>query len=149
MLQIRVRMDLGVMVMKRCHRYTQASLLNSDGLVVQSSGHTLVSRACLGHGSGRVLAYWLEIFFDLRGPHPGFYPLTGDWVYCLAPEVTLIRGMPRYFCPCRTRVGFGPATRPTLKTVFCQICTFVGRMINTHCDEKVLHISLNSTLDEF
>ena len=36
----------------------------------------------------------------------------------------------RYFWPYQTRVGFGPATGPTLKTALCHIRALVGRMIN-------------------
>ena len=61
---------------------------------------------------------------------PGLYPLRGCWVYCLAPEAPQkgeCRRGRRYFWPCRTRVGFGPATGPTLKTALCHICALVGR----------------------
>ena len=49
--------------------------------------------------------------------------LPGAWG---APK----RGMPtgpKVFCPYRTRVGFGPATGPTLKTALCHIRALVGR----------------------
>ena len=61
---------------------------------------------------------------------PGLYPLREDWVYCLAPEAPQkgeCRRGRRYFWPCRTRVGFGPATGPTLKTALCHIHALVGR----------------------
>ena len=60
---------------------------------------------------------------------PGFYPLRGG-VNCLAPEAPQkgeCRRGRRYFWPCRTRVGFGPATGPTLKTALCHIRALVGR----------------------
>ena len=60
-------------------------------------------RVCLGTGE----------FLWPQGAIPSW-----GWVYCLAPEAPLIRGMPtgrRYFGRCRTRVSFGPATKPTLK----------------------------------
>ena len=61
---------------------------------------------------------------------PGLYPLRGGWVYCLAPEAPQkgeCRRGRRNFWPCWTRVGFGPATRPTLKTALCHIRALVGR----------------------
>ena len=61
---------------------------------------------------------------------PGLYPLRGGWVYCLVPEAPQkgeCRRGRRYFWPCRTRVGFGPATGPTLKTALCHIRALVGR----------------------
>ena len=61
---------------------------------------------------------------------PGLYPLRGGWVYCLAPEAPQkgeCRRGRRYFWPCRTRVGFDPATGPTLKTALCHIRALVGR----------------------
>ena len=60
---------------------------------------------------------------------PGFYPLRG--CYCLAPEAPQkgeCRRGQRYFWPCRTRVGFGPATGPTLKTALCHIRALVGHI---------------------
>ena len=57
----------------------------------------------------------------------------GYWVYCLAPEAPQkgeCRRGRRYFWPCRTRVGFGPATEPTLKTALRHIRALVGHMIN-------------------
>ena len=65
------------------------------------------------------------------GPSPQAYtPFGGGWVYCLAPEAPQkgeCRRGRRYFWPCRTRVGFGPATGPTLKTALCHIHALVGR----------------------
>ena len=61
---------------------------------------------------------------------PGLYTLRGGWVYCLAPEAPQkgeCRRGRRYFWPCRTRVGFDPATGPTLKTALCHIRALVGR----------------------
>ena len=60
---------------------------------------------------------------------PGFYPLRGGWIYCLAPEVPKkgeCRRGRRYFWPCQTPVGFDPATGPTLKTALCHIRALVG-----------------------
>ena len=57
---------------------------------------------------------------------PGFYPLWGG--YCQAPQKEECRRGRRYFWPCRTRVGFGPATGPTLKTALCHIRALVGRI---------------------
>ena len=64
------------------------------------------------------------------GYPPRLIPPSGGWVYCLAPEAPQKRECRRgrrYFWPCRTRVGFGPATGPTLKTALCHICALVGR----------------------
>ena len=79
-------------------------------------------RVCLGTGD----------FLQAQGAiPPGLYPLRGGWVYCLAPEAPqkgeCQRGR-RYFWFCRTRVGFGPATGPTLKTALCHIRAWVGRI---------------------
>ena len=124
-----------------CYGYTQASLLNSDWRAFQSIGHTFVSRACLGHGSGWVLAYWLEISSCLRGDPPSFYSLRG---FGLLPGAwgTSYKG---YFWLCRTRAGFDPATGPTLKTALCQICTLVGRMINTQMLPVRYRVTARST----
>ena len=65
-------------------------------------------------------------FPPASGGHPpaGFYPLrgllTGAWG----------RRRRRHFWPCRTRVGFGPATGPTIKAASCHIPKLVGCMIN-------------------
>ena len=83
--------------------------------------------------SGRFCRVCLDTgdFLRLQGAiPPGLYPLRGGWVYCLAPEAPQkeeCRRGRRYFGPCRTRVGFGPATGPTLKTALCHICALVGR----------------------
>ena len=65
------------------------------------------------------------------GHPPRLIPPSGlVWVYCLAPEAPQkgeCRRGRRYFWPCRTRVGFGPATGPTLKTALCHIRALVGR----------------------
>ena len=78
-------------------------------------------RMCLGTG---------EFLRPQGAIPPGLYPLRGGWVYCLAPEAPQkgeCRRGRRYFWPCRTRVGFGPATGPTLKTALCHIRALVGR----------------------
>ena len=63
------------------------------------------------------------------GHPPRLVPPSGGF-NCLAPEVPqkgeCRRGW-RYFWLCRTRVGFGPATGPTLKTALCHIRALVGR----------------------
>ena len=77
-------------------------------------------RVCLGTGD----------FLRPQGATPqAFTPFGG--VYCLAPEAPQKRECRRgrrYFWPCRTRVGFGPATGPTLKTALCHIRVLVGRI---------------------
>ena len=78
-------------------------------------------RMCLGTG---------EFLRPQGAIPPGLYLLRGGWVYCLAPEAPQkgeCRRGRRYFWPCRTRVGFGPATGPTLKTALCHIRALVGR----------------------
>ena len=95
----------------RCHGYTQATLLNSEGLAIQLIGCTLVSRACLGHVG------LLRFPPALGGYPPWFYLLTGGWVYYLAPEAALIRGMPmgpKVFLAMPDACGLHPATGPTL-----------------------------------
>ena len=61
------------------------------------------------------------------GHPPRLIPPSGSWVYCLAPQKGEYRRGRRYFWPCRTRVGFGPATGPTLKTALSHIRALVGR----------------------
>ena len=69
-------------------------------------------------------------FPPASGGHPPRLIPPSGWVYCLAPEAPQkgeCRRGRRYFWPCRTRVGFGPATGPTLKTALCHIRALVGR----------------------
>ena len=73
-------------------------------------------RVCLGTGN----------FLRPQGAIPQAYTPFGG-VYCLAPQKRECRRGRRYFWPCRTRVGFGPATGPTLKTALCHIRALVGR----------------------
>ena len=73
----------------------------------------------------------LEISSGLRGPSPQAFTPFGGWVYCVAPETPHkgeCRRDRRYFWPCRTRVGFGPATGPTLKTALYHIRALMGRI---------------------
>ena len=76
-------------------------------------------RMCLGTGD----------FLRPQGAiPPGLYPLQAG-VYCLEPKALQkgeCRRGRRYFGPCRTRVGFGLATGPTLKTALCHIRALVG-----------------------
>ena len=74
-------------------------------------------RACLGTGD----------FLRPQGATPQAYTPFGGG-YCLAPQKGECRRGRRYFWPCRTRVGFGPATWPTLKTALCHIRVLVGRI---------------------
>ena len=60
------------------------------------------------------------------GHPPRLIPISGGG-YCLEPQKGECRRGRRYFWPCRTRVGFGPATGPTLKTALCHIRALVGR----------------------
>ena len=48
------------------------------------------------------------------------------------PALVLLLRSRRYFWQCQTRVGYGPATGPTLKTALCHTCPVVGRMTNTN-----------------
>ena len=88
--------------------------------------------AVLSLGGSAGCASALENSSGLRGPTPqAFTPFGG--CYCLVPEAPQkkeCRRGRRYFWPCRTRVGFGPATGPTLKTALCHMRALVGRMIN-------------------
>ena len=75
-------------------------------------------RVCLGTGD----------FLRPQGAiPPGLYPLRGGWVYCLVPQKGECRRDRRYFWPCWTRVGFGPATGPTFKTALFHFRALVGR----------------------
>ena len=55
---------------------------------------------------------------------PGFYLLRGG-VIAWRPKKGNADGAKGIFD--QTRVGFGPATGPTLKTALCHICALVGR----------------------
>ena len=60
---------------------------------------------------------------------PQAFTPFGGGCYCLAPEAPQkgeCRQGRKYFWPCRTRVGFGPATGHTLKTALCHIRALVG-----------------------
>ena len=101
-----------------------ADLFSSPVVGLHSVGRFISGRfcrMCLGTGE----------FLRPQGTiPPGLYPLRGGWVYCLAPEAPQkgeCRRGRRYFWPCRTRVGFGPATGPTLKMALCHIRALVGR----------------------
>ena len=87
-------------------------------------------RVCLGTGDFCRVCLGTGEFLRPQGAiPPGLYPLRRGWVYCLAPEAPQkgeCRRGRRYFWPCRTRVGFGPVTRPTLKTTSCHIRVLVG-----------------------
>ena len=88
-------------------------------------------RPCFGQrGSvGRCLS--TEDFFPVsRGyssrllpPYEGLGLLPGTWV---APIKGECRRSRRYFWQCRTRVGCGPASGPTLKTALCKTRSFAG-----------------------
>ena len=84
-----------------------------------------LSSSWVAFGSGRFCQVCLG-----TGDSPRLLPLSVGWVYCLAPEAPqkgeCQRGR-RYFWPCRTRVGFAPATGPTLKTALCHIRALVRR----------------------
>ena len=73
-------------------------------------------RVCLGTG---------DFLRPQRAIPPGLYPLRGGGVLPGAPKRECRRGW-RYFLPCRTHIGFGPATGPTLKTALCHIRALVG-----------------------
>ena len=105
-------------------KYSFVCGLSSPVLGLHSVGRLTSGRfcrVCLGTGD----------FLRPQGAiPPGLYPLRGCWVYCLvleAPQKGECRRGRRYFWPCRTRVGFGPATGPTLKTALCHIRALVGR----------------------
>ena len=101
-----------------------ADLFSSPVVGLHSVGRFISGRfcrVCLGTG---------EFLRPQGAIPPGLYPLRGGWVYCLAPEGPQkgeCRRGRRYFWPCRTRVGFGPATGPTLKTALCHVRALVGR----------------------
>ena len=95
----------------------------------------------------------LESSSGLRGGIlSGFYLLQGVGFIAWRlrhPKKWNADGGRRYFWPCRTRVGFGPATGPTLKTALCHIRALVGRMINNQSIQRLKHCVLtNSNKDE-
>ena len=89
--------------------------------------------ACCTVRSG-VFHHWIHHLWPQGAVPPGFNPLRRGWVYRPAPEAPRkgeCRRGPRHFWNCLSRLGFGPATGPTLKTALCHIRTLVGRRINT------------------
>ena len=102
----------------------RSSDLSSPVVGLHSVGRCISGRfcrVCLGTG---------EFLRPQEAISQAFTPFEG---YCLAPEAPLkgeCRRGRRYFWPCRTCVGFGPATGPTLKMALCHIRALVGRMIN-------------------
>ena len=61
--------------------------------------------------------------------------LRGGWVYCL--ELEAPRWGRRYFWQCRTGVGFGPATGPTIKRPSAKFTRSVGRAIDNWPNTRV------------
>ena len=89
--------------------------------------------ACCTVRSG-VFHHWIHHLWPQGAFPPGFNPLRRGWVYRPAPEAPRkgeCRRGPRHFWNCLSRLGYGPATGPTLKTALCHIRTLVGRRINT------------------
>ena len=87
--------------------------LSSPVLGLHSVGRLISGRfcrVCLGTGD----------FFRPQGATPRL-------IHPEAPQKRECRRGRRYFCPCRTRVGFGPATGLTLKTALGHIRALVGR----------------------
>ena len=74
-------------------------------------------RVCIGTGD----------FLRPQGGIPQAFTHFGGSLLPSAQKGECRRGR-RYFWPCRTRLGFGPATRPTLKTAFCHIRALVGHI---------------------
>ena len=94
----------------------RSSDLSSPVIGLHSVGRLTSGRfcwVCLGTG---------EFLRPQGAIPPAFTPFGGVKGECR-------RGR-RYFWPCQTRVGFGPATGTTLKTALCHIRALVGRMIN-------------------
>ena len=70
------------------------------------------------HGSGRVCLGTGDFLQPQGAVPPGFYPLRGGWVHCLAPEVRLWRGMPmgpKVFLAMPDACGLWPCDRTQLK----------------------------------
>ena len=84
---------------------------------------------------GRVCSTTGYITSGLRGPSPQALTLFGGVGFIARrlrrPEKGNADEGPRHFWNCLSRLGFGPATGPTLKTALCHIRTLVGRRINT------------------
>ena len=103
----------------------------------------LAGRFELG-GSGRMCLV-TGIPLASGGRPPGFNPLRRGWVYrpaSEAPRKRECRQGPRHFWDCRTCLGYGPATGPTLKTALCYTCTLVGRMTNIDSKWRALSVWL-------
>ena len=106
---------LGGVVIKyhRCHGCTQTSLLNCDGLATQSTGRTLVSRACLGADLPECwLIDWR--FPPASGGHPpAFHLLQG--VRFIAWRMRGMPTGPKLFLPMQDACGLRPCGQPHLK----------------------------------
>ena len=79
--------------------------------------------------------YHWRYFWPQGAAPPGFNPLQRDWVYHLAPYVSLFRGMqmgPRHFLKCQMHVGYGPASGPTLKRPCVLLVRLVGQETNNN-----------------
>ena len=74
-----------------------------------SDGQRGSAQCCLGTG---------DFLRPQGGISPSFYSLMGDWVYCLAPEVLLIKGMwtgPKVFLAMPDACGLRPCDWTHLK----------------------------------
>ena len=124
-----IRTLVGRRINTALERHAPASVLLCP--VVGRSRPAVV--ACCTVRSG-VFHHWIHHLWPQGAVPPGFNPLRRGWVYRPAPEAPRkgeCRRGPRHFWNCLSRLGFGPATGPTLKTALCHIRTLVGRRINT------------------
>ena len=74
----------------------------------------------------RKLCWWRNTWLIIGRKRVFFFVIFNPWKINFAQIWNK-----RYFWQCQTRVGFGPATGPTLKTALCHTSPVVGRKINT------------------
>ena len=110
-----------------------------------------LQRLILGSFLSSCWVVYLWVVPPASGDHPPrLLPPSGGEVYCLAPEAPQkgeCQWGQRYFWPCWMRVGFGPATGPTLKMALCHIHALVGRMINNQTERRSYHLRFPSSND--
>ena len=120
-----------------CNKYRNQTLV--FGLPLQMF-EVHFGRSCFGQ-RGSVGCYLCPgDFLRPRGAvSPGFYPLTESWVYCLASEAPLIKGMltgPNVFLALPEACGLRPANGPTLKQPCAKLTHSVGYVADTWPDPR-------------
>ena len=129
------------------HGQLHAVFFNSLGLTLQPIGRTLVGRTWLERGSGKMcLVCWRFSPASGGHPHQAFSPLRFFRFIAWGLRRPIKGNADRaesIFCNCRTCVGYGPATGPTLKKVLCRTCPVVGRRRNTQVEQSYFSTCIN------